>query len=38
MIGVKRWRCLLCRPLRWRHSGYGDWLMHYQLLHMNGDN
>lgn len=34
---VKRWRCFLCRPLRWRHSGHADWLMHYRLLRQEGE-
>lgn len=34
---IRRWRCHLCRPLRWRNGTPADALSHYQLLHQDQD-
>lgn len=30
---VAKWRCLLCKPSRWRIGPIADWAYHYATLH-----
>lgn len=30
---VIRYRCLLCKPARWKFGTWADWQYHYTVLH-----